>query len=176
MAGTGNGWWREVTGKSLLQGDLLPGCFVPSFRPDLGKSSGTHDVEVEEYDCIVLTQSCDLENRKAKLVALCPTIPIMEFEQYHQSFQSKGAWEQIRLGKNVGLHLLGSIEDPGDNRDCRVVNFREIYSLPIEYLQTHAGELGARWRLRSPYLEHLSQAFARFFMRVGLPSDIPSFK
>jgi hypothetical protein len=26
-----------------------------------------------------------------------------------------------------------------------------------------------------PYREHLSQAFARYFMRVGLPSDIPSF-
>jgi hypothetical protein len=28
---------------------------------------------------------------------------------------------------------------------------------------------------RSPYLEHFSQAFARFFMRVGLPSTIPGF-
>jgi len=29
-----------------------------------------------------------------------------------------------------------------------------------------------RLRLRPPYREHLSQAFARFFMRVGLPTDI----
>jgi len=29
--------------------------------------------------------------------------------------------------------------------------------------------------LRSPYLEHFSQAFARFFMRVGLPTAIPPF-
>jgi hypothetical protein len=34
---------------------------------------------------------------------------------------------------------------------------------------------GRRLRLLPPYREHLSQAFARFFMRVGLPVDIPPF-
>lgn len=33
-----------------------------------------------------------------------------------------------------------------------------------------------RLSLMSPYKEHLSQAFARFFMRVGLPIDISEFK
>jgi hypothetical protein len=32
-----------------------------------------------------------------------------------------------------------------------------------------------RLRLLPPYREHLSQSFARFFMRVGLPIDIPPF-
>jgi hypothetical protein len=44
------------------------------------------------------------------------------------------------------------------------------------YLVGQAMRLGPRWRLRSPFLEHFSQAFARFFMRVGLPSSIPEFK
>jgi hypothetical protein len=56
-----------------------------------------------------------------------------------------------------------------------VVDFREIYSLPFDYLAERTNLLGRRWRLRSPYLEHFSQAFARFFMRVGLPSTIPPF-
>ena len=30
-------------------------------------------------------------------------------------------------------------------------------------------------RLLSPYREHLAQALARFYMRVGLPVDIPAF-
>jgi hypothetical protein len=29
--------------------------------------------------------------------------------------------------------------------------------------------------LLPPYREHLSQAFARFFMRVGLPVEVPPF-
>ena len=78
-------------------------------------------------------------------------------------------------GRVEGLHLLGSPEHPENNRDALVVDFREIYSLPIAYLVSRAAELGQRWRLRSPYLEHFSQAFARFFMRVGLPSTIPPF-
>jgi hypothetical protein len=56
------------------------------------------------------------------------------------------------------------------------VDFGHIVSLPLDYLADHAESLGNRWRLRSPFLEHFSQAFARFFMRVGLPSDIPPFK
>lgn len=56
------------------------------------------------------------------------------------------------------------------------MDFREIHSLPIKYLQAHALKIGNRWRLKSPYLEHFSQAFARFFMRVGLPSAIERFR
>lgn len=50
-----------------------------------------------------------------------------------------------------------------------------IVTLPYEYVLKHASNLNDRWRLKSPYLEHFSQAFARLFMRVGLPSAIPPF-
>jgi maleate cis-trans isomerase len=35
-----------------------------------------------------------------------------------------------------------------------------------------AALFGERVRLLSPYKEHLSQAFARYFMRVGLPRPL----
>jgi hypothetical protein len=54
-------------------------------------------------------------------------------------------------------------ENPENNRECLVVDFREIYSLPFEFLTKHTESLETRWRLQSPYLEHFSQAFARFF-------------
>jgi hypothetical protein len=63
-----------------------------------------------------------------------------------------------------------------DNMDAHIVDFREIHSLPVLFLASHAGKLGRRWRLKPPYLEHFAQAFARFFMRVGLPSAIRKFK
>ena len=34
----------------------------------------------EEYDLVVVTQSCDLEQGKVRLVAACPIYPIAEFE------------------------------------------------------------------------------------------------
>lgn len=78
-------------------------------------------------------------------------------------------------GRIEGLHLLASPINPGNNREALVVDFRQIYSLPYEYILKHATELGSRCRLKSPYLEHFSQAFAKLFMRVGLPSSIPPF-
>ena len=155
---------------------MLPDCFVPVFRPDFGQNSTkTEHVAVDEYHLIVLTQSCDLVNQKARLVALSPIYYLAEFEEISPDFRVKGAWESVRLGRREGLHLLASPETPSDNRLALVVDFREIYSLPFEYLTERAFQLGPRWRLKSPFLEHYSQALARFFMRVGLPSSIPPY-
>jgi len=166
-------FWVEVNEASLRQGDHLPRCLVPSFAPDL--PAGTHEVTADEYDLIVVTQSCDLEQSKVRLVAGCPIYPIAEFEAVNPAFTKKGRWNEVLKGRMDGLHLLASPADPAINCGALVVDFREIYSLPFDYLKGRAAQLGPRWRLRSPYLEHFSQAFARFFMRVGLPSTIPPF-
>ena len=61
------------------------------------------------------------------------------------------------------------------NDDYLVVDFRSVFSVPINYLSAKAKSQEKRLRLKPPFREHLSQAFARFFMRVGLPADIPKF-
>ena len=71
--------------------------------------------------------------------------------------------------------MIASPEYPEINTQSMVVDFGHIVSLPIDYLEDHAAAIGDRWRLESPFLEHYSQAFARFFMRVGLPSGIAQF-
>jgi hypothetical protein len=174
-----NAFWEHVVTDRLAQGDLLGTCLVPVVPADFGDSIDTaqpHRVRVDQIDLIVMTQSCDLENNKAPLVACCPIHRIARFQEISPRFKQKGEWEKVRQGRYEGLHLLGSTTDPSDNRDALVVDFRGIYSLPIEYLMRRAAELGPRYRLRSPFLEHFSQAFARFFMRVGLPSPIPPYK
>ena len=42
----------------------------------------------------------------------------------------------------------------------------------MSYLKAFTITQAHRLRLLPPYREHLSQAFARYFMRVGLPVDI----
>lgn len=152
----------------------MSGCWVPAFGPDLG-AADEYTVQVLKADLIVMTHSCDLEAGKSRFVALCPIHKLSDFETINPMFSRKGRWEEVRKGRQEGLHMLASPDDPSNNRDARVVNFRQIHSLPVEYLENHAESIGARWRLLSPYLEHFSQAFARFFMRVGLPSSIPKF-
>jgi len=176
MGGLEKVWWSEIKGPTLAQGDYLPRCIVPFFDPDYGTGSDGRVVLVKEYDCIVVTQSCDLENDKAPLVAMCPIMLLANYEIINPASTKKGAWERVRQGRVEGIHLLASMHDSADNRQCFVIDFHEIYSLPIAYLKSHASSLEHRWRLQSPYLEHFSQAFARFFMRVGLPSSIAAFK
>lgn len=168
-------FWTTTQGHELAQGDLLPNCLMPVVPNDFALTNQPVTIPVRQGDLIVLSQSCDLVNQKAGLVALCPFHSLSEFEAINPQFGKKGAWEEVRKGRREGLQLLASPTNPTNSRECFVVNFREIYSLPIGYLQQHAAALGPRWRLQSPFLEHFSQAFARFFMRVGLPSAIPPF-
>jgi hypothetical protein len=168
-------WTTVRHERQLAQGDHLPQCLVPSFSPSLGAASGTQEVSVDYADLIIVTQSCDLANNKAQFVALCPIHSLGTFEDANEAFKKKGRWEEVRKGRTEGLHLIASPENPEDNRGALVTDFRMIHSLPLDYLTSHASTLDRRWRLQSPFLEHFSQAFARFYMRVGLPTPIPPF-
>lgn len=169
-------FWTSTQGDSLAQGDLLPDCPVPQFPADFAGTAGEYAMRVELGDLLVVTQSCDLANGKAPVVALCPVWTLADYMTADPTFKNWKAWENVRKGRVEGLHLLASPEDPADNRKAVVVDFRQLYSLPFEYLQSHARSLGRRWRLTSPFLEHFSQAFARFFMRVGLPAAVAEYK
>jgi hypothetical protein len=168
-------FWQKVSGSDLMQGDYITDCAVPIFA-EIPTEKIKITPKVKVYNLIIITQSCDLANGKAPFVALCPIYTITEFEVENPKAAQKGFWEQVRRAKIEGLHLVSSFENSENNCECLVVDFREIYSLPFEFLTKHAESLETRWRLKSPYLEHFSQAFARFFMRVGLPANIPPFK
>ena len=168
-------FWTSVDEAILAQGDYLPGCRVPVFPLDFDRAERT-TAELDKADLIIVTQSCDLSNLKVGFVALCLMHSISRFEEVNPNFKKKGQWEQVRKGRVEGLHLLASPDEPKNNREALVVDYRQIYSLPFSYLTRHATALGDRRRLQSPFLEHFSQAFARFFMRVGLPSSIPAYQ
>ena len=169
-------FWQQIQGDTLAQGDLLPDCPVPMFPVAFGGAAGEYTVRVELGNMMVVTQSCDLANGKAPVVALCPVWALADYMTADPTFKNWKAWENVRKGRVEGLHLLASPDDPTDNKRAVVVDFRQIFSLPFDYLQAHAKTVGPRWRLASPFLEHFSQAFARFFMRVGLPAAIPEYK
>jgi hypothetical protein len=168
--------WVRHNGTDLRQGDILDQCVVASISDAFEPDESEDVVDIDTARLIVVTQSCDLDNGKAPHVALCPIYTLGEFEQSDERFSFKGRWEEVRRGKVEGLHLLPGIDRPENNQAALVVDFRLIISLPIGYLKRHSETLENRPRLLSPYVEHFSQSFARFFMRVGLPSQIPSYK
>ena len=90
-------------------------------------------------------------------------------------FKSSNRKEELRRGNLPGYHLLNKCELDDFITGYRVVDFRNIYSISLDFIKDFNKMKCQRLRLLPPYREHLSQAFARFFMRVGLPVDIPSF-
>ena len=84
-------WWQSVSGRNLAQGDLLPNCLLPVFvAPTASQSSDdSQEVSVLTARLIVVTQSCDLENKKVQFGALCPIHTLSEDKELGGS--SKGA-------------------------------------------------------------------------------------
>jgi hypothetical protein len=56
-----------------------------------------------------------------------------------------------------------------------LVSFQHVYSLPKAVLIRIASKANPRLRLLPPYREHVSQAFGRYFVRIGLLQDIPRY-
>ena len=168
-------WYEVVDGKELFQGDIINSCplIIPPSTIENGKDVG---VDVFEYNVIVLSQSCDLIQNKLALVLVCPIWTLSEFENKNPTYKNPKMKESLRRGYLPGYHLLNKCEIDGFKKGYIVVDFRSVYSVSFDFLVELAEKKGKRLRLLSPYREHLSQAFARFFMRVGLPVDIPPFK
>jgi hypothetical protein len=167
--------WYEVVSEEdeLMQGDFIKDC--PVVIPP-SEISDDIKVRIINYDVVIMSQSCDLVQRKLDLVLVCPVWSLNEFEKKSDFFKSKKGKEVLRQGNVPGYHLLNKCEIDGFQTDYLVVDFRSVYSVPFDFIVGLAKRRGKRLRLLPPYREHLSQAFARFFMRVGLPVDIPPFK
>lgn len=170
-------WYELVSGEELGQGDILESC--PVYLPPeelAGSDNLSPFFDFEDRDIIVMSQSCDLVEGREKIsqIVVCPLWLITEFTDGHLS-TLKGR-EEVRRGNLPSYHMLAKCELPDFQRGIRVVDFRELFSLPLGYARKRAGLFDQRLRLLPPYREHLAQAFARYFMRIGLPLDIPPFR
>ncbi len=169
-------WYEIVEGKDqLLQGDFVNSCpiIVPSIKIEYEILKDI-DTDVIQYDVVIMSQSCDIFQQKLDIVLVCPVCRLAELEHKDPSLESKKVKEDIRRGYLPGYHLLNKSDVVGLS-DYILVDFRNVYGVPLNFLIELVKSRGDRLRLLPPYREHLSQAFARFFMRVGLPIDIPSF-
>ena len=167
-------WYEVVESDELTQGDLLLGLPVPTPVTDLTFPLPEDDLVVDllEFDVVVMTQSCDLAHDKITHVILCPHWDLRKAQEMDPALAKKGAPKEIIQGRRPRYLMLDQSSDNDLEFPHRIVDFGRIFSLPKDYVRQYAATLGKRLRLCPPYREHLAQAFARFFMRVGLPQDI----
>lgn len=172
-------WYGEVSGDEIEQGDLFIDCPVLHIPKSMAIPPGPSTpatIEYEHMDVAVLTQSCDMVKGREKVrwITLCPAPELSRFDD--PLARNTSTLEEIRKGRLPALHMLNRCDLDGLKSEIRIVDFGEILSFPLNFLRAEALRKERRVRLLPPYREHLAQAFARFYMRVGLPSDIPPFK
>jgi hypothetical protein len=172
-------WYKEIKKGSveLNQGDLIPNC--PIFIPPPNLSLDIEaNVEYKEIDAVVLSQSCDLSHDKIEIVLVCPHYPLSKFlanlppDQTTSKKAKDKIIDNLRKGYLPSYHLLNKDSRFDPLKDYQVVDFKNVYGIHFESLNNIVSNLNSRIRLLPPYREHLSQSFARYFMRVGLPQDI----
>lgn len=165
--------WYELITRSeiILQGDFVPEC--PIIIPPTNFEVEVPEVEVQLIDAIIMSQSCDLVNSKAEIALVAPYVSLKYFLDSMPEVTTHKAKnkiiETLRKGHMPGYHLLNKWDKY--LQDYQVVDFSNVYGINVEALKNKCKEI-EHLRLLPPYREHLSQAFARYFMRVGLPQDL----
>jgi hypothetical protein len=177
-------WYDLVSGPDLEQGDILEAC--PVLRPSADLDWSNYDslpnigeIGISLLDVVVVSQSCDIvTNQKSDmwLVVLCPLWRLSDVGKANPYLNSSYGKEECRRGNLPGYHMIAGSDHQRCHSEISIVSFRELWSLPLNFVRKFAASREQRRRIRSPYKEHLSQALARYFMRVGLPSEVPSFK
>ncbi|MDD3860739.1 MAG: hypothetical protein PHW83_11115 [Bacteroidales bacterium] len=169
-------WYAQIDPtEPVQQGDFVLKCQIIQPKVEAKQANKKLNAIVKEYDVIIMSQSCDLVAEKINLVLVCPFYTLTELGKIHSEYKSSSNKEKLRKGHVLGMHLLNECNINGIT-DFLVVDFKSVYAIPLPLLKQIVLSRNKRNRLLSPYREHLSQAFARFFMRVGLPVDIPVFK
>ncbi|WLD13785.1 hypothetical protein [Planctellipticum variicoloris] len=170
-------WYRIVRDSSLEQGDILRDFEIPDLSRSFGPDGSDYDVELQVLDVVVMTQSCDLEHGKARSVVLCPVVALRDFvaaalSRGEQHWGGRNIPSDLSRGNIPGYHLLNDLVHDDCQLPVSIVDFHEIYAASTPQVKEFAATKVPRLRLCPPYKEHLAQSFARFFMRVGLPSGI----
>lgn len=173
--------WYECLNNSdeITQGDIfinfpfIRACNYSNLIKSTCPEEFELDVNVEYMDCIILTQACDIAQAKPDLenIILCPIYDIKDVDF------SKSKMGDCISGKLPQYYMLNKNDEfkceyKEDGFNFHVVNFNIVEKAPISALKEFAKNSPNRLRLLPPYREHLSQAFAKYFMRIGLPSDI----
>ena len=90
-------WYEPVPSDSPIdQGDLIFDCPVAGWRDaPVDNDEGEDElrrlrglIEIARTDVVVMSQTCDLHQRKIRYVILCPHYPLSEYGPFWQAFQA----------------------------------------------------------------------------------------
>lgn len=162
--------WVQVHGEEVRQGDYLPGMWVVRQDDDFDPDAERPLAWFVHADLLVMTHNCDLEHDRVTMVCTCICCTWAEYCEAHPELSEPryaGYRGQIERGRIAHLRALPSPEDPSAPDTAVIVDFSEVYGVPVGYLRRQASKLGPRWRLADS--EAVAQEFGRYFFRHTLP-------
>ena len=176
-------WYEATQGGELLQGDLLRNCPIPRVRGLEHwplREGQPLEVDIDQEDVVIVSQSCDLANDKIQDVVLVQvldwSVACRELVRQGNTFARSRNFRRALVAGNIPSLSLLHKRDRALMLDWSIVDFHRLFVLPKPVVLAVARAAGPRLRLRSPYREHVAQALARYFMRVGLPHDAQAFE
>ena len=149
----------------LYQGDIVDSCpliFWECFQD--GNEVIRKPVEIDVRG-IVLTQSCDLENKKSTRVQIA-VVHETKFLVEQGVLTARTIRDHVRQHKMFGWYFL----EQSDVLAESIVDFRDIHTISRLLVDDLVANDHRVCTLVSPYREHLAKHFADTFSRVALPN------
>ena len=150
----------------LDQGDLIDNCLILSVKEFHLNSNDPPRINVASDRVLVLTQACDLANRKATNV----TVAIVHEAQFMVDqglLKPADVRGPVRAARVFGWYFLPEDRDLGLNE--MIVDLRQLHTVRLDLLTALSQSGLRRACLLSPYREHLAKHFADTFSRIALP-------
>lgn len=176
-------WYSVVNGRNLdpvdqlEQGDILRDYQLARveevLKPEANET--TVKVKVLKTDIVVLTQSCDIPKISQQSILVAELNTYDHLAEMNSDVRGDKWRKKLIEGLITGLFLLH--ENPERPEfPWSIASFRDLHVLQKSDVLNFAASDHDRLRLNSPYKEYLSQGYARFMMRVGLPAGATLFE
>jgi hypothetical protein len=160
------GWYEPAV--ELAQGSIVRSFPFIQLDDSLAIDSG-HFTR-RDADFVVLTQTCDIPKPAQRDLLLAEMVPYDVIAGVNDGLASKQGRQGLARGTSIAEFLLPPSSEL--KLGWTVVSFRSLFVVPKKHVKEH----GSEFAVATPYREHLAQAYARFTMRVGLPSPLHAFE
>lgn len=148
------------------QGDVIEECPLVWFEEYESPAARLPDATAVRGRVVVLTQTCDLAQRKVTRVVVAVTVPAADIVASGQ-LKASDIRGSVRAGRVFGWYFLPA--DVTSGQPELIVDLRQIHTVPLPVLEELCQNDCRVARMRPLYREHLAKHFADTYSRIGLP-------
>lgn len=168
--------WYSLPSDDLEQGDIF--LDLPVIFPSVTSATdGTTKIRQKNIKAIILTQTCDIPKQSQTTLLVAEILEYSDLTNGKEAhWRSKDFRKSLARGTAISEFLLPPMPLGIGPLSWSVAIFRSLYITENLATPTAKADRSPSIRLNSPYKEHLSQSYARFMMRVGLPTTLSAFE